>query len=145
MATPPRIEIDSLWCKRDDHAKVVRILAAPATATLSRVSYQDEVSKRVHATWLDRFLKVYHPVRSISRDEIVVRLRTAARDGQIVTMLPHEARALLYHLSRSDTESKRNDENKALRVTVAARYGLMPDATINEILSVIPIHANPAK
>lgn len=145
MATPPRIEIDSLWCKRDDHAKVVRVLAAPTTTTSPRISYQDELSKRVHATWLDRFLTVYQPVRPISRDEIVTRLRAASSLGKPVTLLPHETRALLYHLRRSDTESTRNDENKALRVTVAARYGLLPDASINEILSVIPIHANPAK
>lgn len=145
MATSPRIEIDSLWRDREDHAKVVRILAAPTTAQAPRVSYQSEVTGRVHATWLDRFLKVYQPVRPISRAEIQERLQSAARDGVIATLLPHESRALLYHLRRSDTESTRHDENQALRVTVAARYGLPSDAPVSQILSVIPIHANPAK
>lgn len=83
---------------------VARVLAAPGIGAPNRILYEDAVTRRSRSTWLDSFLKRYEPCRSISRDAIVARLRKCATDGVVATLLPHEARSLVYHVGRTDAE-----------------------------------------
>lgn len=69
--------------------------------TTTHVQYEEVPSGRSRATWRDRFLSHYDPVRAVSFHVLRGRMSKSARAGQPVTLSPGEVRLLLRNLSKS--------------------------------------------
>lgn len=114
MSRTASILVGSYWQYVANPDRVVCVVSPPSGAGSPRLSYEPVDGGRRSSTWLDRFLAKYEPVKREPVQDILVRLRTNARQGLVTILLPHEARAVV-RVARADSVS--TSENRLMNQT----------------------------
>jgi hypothetical protein len=104
MSRTAPVLVGSYWQYVANPARVVCVVSPPTGAGSPRLSYEPVDGGRRASTWLDRFLAKYEPVKREPAEDILVRLRSNARQGLVTVLLPHEARAIA-RVARGDSVS----------------------------------------